>query len=197
MGISGKSVVHDERELRQQLEISLSKYKQPALVERFIKGREVTVGLVGNLIGPVAWRVPRNENARRVQAGLSFLPAMEVNLDPSLTVEGVYGNYLKTALADQLEYLCPAPLTEDQTDELNWLAAAVFRVTGCLDVSRIDFRLDIEDNLKPYILEINPLPGLMPKLSDIVIEAEADGIGHTELVNMILNAALKRYGMIE
>ena len=197
MGISGKSVVHDERELRQQLEISLSKYKQPALVERFIKGREVTVGLVGNLIGPVAWRVPRNENARRVQAGLSFLPAMEVNLDPSLTVEGVYGNYLKTALADQLEYLCPAPLTEDQTDELNWLAAAVFRVTGCLDVSRIDFRLDVEDNLKPYILEINPLPGLMPKLSDIVIEAEADGIGHTELVNMILNAALKRYGMIE
>jgi len=196
MGISGKSVVHDERELRQQLEIILSKYKQPALVERFIKGREVTVGLVGNLIGPVAWRVPRNENARRVQAGLNFLPPMEVNLDPSLTIEGVYSNYLKTALADQLEYLCPAPLTEDQVDELNWLAAAVFRVTGCLDVSRIDFRLDIEDNLKPYILEINPLPGLMPKLSDIVIEAEADGIGHTELVNMILNAALKRYGMI-
>ena len=196
MGISGKSVVHDEHELRQQLEIILSKYKQPALVERFIKGREVTVGLVGNLIGPVAWRVPRNENARRVQAGLNFLPPMEVNLDPSLTIEGVYSNYLKTALADQLEYLCPAPLTEDQVDELNWLAAAVFRVTGCLDVSRIDFRLDIEDNLKPYILEINPLPGLMPKLSDIVIEAEADGIGHTELVNMILNAALKRYGMI-
>ncbi len=117
-----------------------------------------------------------------------------------MTIEGgVYGNYLKTALADQLEYLCPpAPLTEDQIDELNWLAAAVFRVTGCLDVSRIDFRLDIEDNLKPYILEIKPpLPGLMPKLSDIVIEAEADGISHTELVNMILNAALKRYGMIE
>jgi D-alanine-D-alanine ligase len=197
MGISGKSVVHDERELRQQLEIILKKYKQPALVERFIRGREVTVGLVGNLIGPVAWRVPRDENARRIQAGLHFLPPMEVNLDPAVTTEGVYDNYLKTALADKLEYLCPAPLTEDQIDELNWLAAAVFRVTGCLDVSRIDFRLDIEDNLKPYILEINPLPGLMPKLSDIVIEAEADGIGHTELVNMILNAALKRYGMME
>ncbi|MDY0126496.1 MAG: hypothetical protein RBS09_09915, partial [Anaerolineaceae bacterium] len=77
-----------------------------------------------------------------------------------------------------------------------WLAAAVFRVTGALDVSRIDFRLDAHDNFKPYILEINPLPGLTPKISDIVIEAEADGIGHTELVNMILETALKRYGMI-
>ena len=81
-------------------------------------------------------------------------------------------------------------------DELNWLAAAVFRVTGGLDVSRVDFRLDVKDNWKPYILEINPLPGLSPGVSDLVIEAQADGISHTELVNMILNTALTRYGMI-
>ncbi len=122
---------------------------------------------------------------------------MEVNLAPWVEAGGVYGNELKTAHAADLEYLCPAPLDDDMIDELNWLAAAVFRVTGALDVSRIDFRLDVHDNFKPYILEINPpLPGLMPKLSDIVIEAEADGISHTELVNMILNTALKRYGMI-
>ena len=59
-------------------------------------------------------------------------------------------------------YLCPAPLTTAQQDELNWLTAATFRVTGCQDVARVDFRLDVEDNLKPYILEINPLPGLEP-----------------------------------
>ena len=121
---------------------------------------------------------------------------MEVNLEPWIEAGGVYGNELKTAHAADLEYLCPAPLDDDQIDELNWLAAAVFRVTGALDVSRIDFRLDVHDNFKPYILEINPLPGLMPKLSDIVIEAQADGIGHTELVNMILNTALHRYGLI-
>ncbi len=196
MGISYQSILHNEQELRTQLEYILKKYKQSALVERYIEGREVTVGLVGNLIGPVARRIPMDENAHRIQAGLHFLPPMEVNLEPWIESGKVYGNDLKTAHAADLEYLCPAPLDEDQVDELNWLAAAVFRVTGALDVSRIDFRLDVHDNFKPYILEINPLPGLMPKLSDIVIEAEADGIGHTELVNMILNTALHRYGLI-
>jgi D-alanine-D-alanine ligase len=92
-----------------------------------------------------------------------------------------YDNRLKTALAADLTYLCPAPIEEEMVDELNWLAAAVFRVTGALDVARVDFRLDINDNLKPYILEINPLPGLAPVISDLVIEAAAAGIDHTEL----------------
>ncbi len=196
MGISYESILHNETELRTQLRYILRKYKQSALVERYIEGREVTIGLVGNLIGPVARRIPKDENAHRIQAGLQFLPPMEVNLEPWIEAGGVYGNVLKTDHAADLEYLCPAPLDEDMVDELNWLAAAVFRVTGALDVARIDFRLDVHDNFKPYILEINPLPGLMPKLSDIVIEAEADGISHTELVNMILNTALHRYGMI-
>ena len=196
IGKSYQSILHNEDELRTQLDYILKKYKQSALVERYIEGREVTVGLVGNLIGPVARRIPQIENAHRIQSGLHFLPTMEVNLAPWVEAGGVYGNELKTAHAADLEYLCPAPLDDDMIDELNWLAAAVFRVTGALDVSRIDFRLDVHDNFKPYILEINPLPGLMPKLSDIVIEAEADGISHTELVNMILNTALKRYGMI-
>jgi len=95
-----------------------------------------------------------------------------------------------------LNYIVPAPLDRDMVDELNWLTAAVFRVTGALDVSRVDFRLDMHDNLKPYILEINTLPGLSPDISDLTIEAKAEGINHTELVNMILNTALKRYGMI-
>jgi D-alanine-D-alanine ligase len=196
MGISYDSIVHDESELRRQLEFILRTYHQSALVEKFIEGREVTVGLVGNLVGPVAHRIPANENAPRIQAGLHFMPPMEVDLKPYLLTDGVYDNRLKTALADQLDYLCPAPIPEDIVDELNWLAAAVFRVTGALDVARVDFRLDINDNLKPYILEINPLPGLAPGISDLVIEAAAAGINHTELVNMILYTALERYKMI-
>jgi len=82
-------------------------------------------------------------------------------------------------------------------DELNWLAAAVFRVTGALDVARVDFRLNANEDWKPYILEINPLPGLSQGISDIVIEAAAEGVGHTELVNMLLETALRRYRMIE
>jgi D-alanine-D-alanine ligase len=197
MGVSAKSVVHTEEELREQVSYILDHYRQPALVEQFIDGREVTVGLVGNLIGPVARRLPHNLNSKRIQAGLHFFPPMEVDLNPYLETDAVYSNRLKVALADQLNYICPAPVDEDMVDELNWLAAAVFRITGSLDVSRVDFRLDKNDNWKPYILEINPLPGLSPGISDIVIEAAADGIDHTDLVNMILQTAMKRYGMIQ
>ena len=196
MGVSGKSIVRNEEELREQVEAIVGRYKQTALVEHYIEGREVTVGVVGNLIGPVARRLPENENAPRIQAGLYFLPPMEVNLQPFMDSDVVYSNRLKVDLADQLDYLCPAPLDNDMVDELNWLAAAVFRVTGALDVSRVDFRLDVHDDWKPYILEINPLPGLSPGISDLVIEAAADGIDHTQLVNQILDAALKRYAMI-
>lgn len=197
MGVSRKSIVHSDAELREQIAYILEHYAQTALVEAYIEGREVTVGVVGNLRGVVARRLPENLDAPRVQAGLYFLPPMEVNLQPFAESDVVYSNRLKVDLADQLDYLCPAPLEEDMVDELNWLTAAVFRVTGAFDVSRVDFRLDANDNLKPYILEINPLPGLSPGISDLVIEAAADGISHTELVNRILDTALKRHDMLD
>jgi len=195
MGVSGKSIVNDEKELREQIKEIFSRYKQPALAERYIQGREVTVGLVGNLVGPAARRLPHDENLSRIQKGLHFFPPMEVDLAPFKDTDVVYSNRLKVDLADQLNYVCPAPLDEEMVEDLNWYAAAVFRVTGALDVSRVDFRLDENNNFKPYILEINPLPGLSPGISDIVIEAAAEGIDHSELVNMILDIALKRYGI--
>jgi D-alanine-D-alanine ligase len=197
MGVSARSIVKNEEELRQQVSLINERYKQAALVETFIEGREVTVGMVGNLLGPVARRLPHNEDLPRMQAGLRFFPPMEVDLSPYLETDMVYANRLKVALADQLNYLCPAPLDDDMIDELNWLAAAVFRVTGAQDVARVDFRLNVHENWKPYILEINPLPGLSPGISDIVIEAAAEGVDHPTLVNMILETALRRYGMIE
>jgi D-alanine-D-alanine ligase len=196
MGVTGKSIVNNEAELRERVAAIIARYKQPALVESYIEGREVTVGLVGNLEGPVARRLPEDEDSPLMIAGLHFFPPMEVDLKPFEGSDVVYSNRLKVDLADQLNYLCPAPLPRELVEDLNWYAAAVFRVTGGLDVSRVDFRLDIHDNWKPYILEINPLPGLSPGISDLVIEAEADGIGHTELVNRILDTALKRYGLI-
>jgi D-alanine-D-alanine ligase len=196
MGVSAKSIVNNPQELRNQIAYIIEQYHQPVLVEEYIEGREITVGVVGNLTGPVAHRLPENTHAPRIQAGLHFLPPMEVDLDEFINSDIVYSNRLKTDLADQLNYLCPAPLPEDVIDELNWLTAAVFRVTGALDVSRVDFRLRASEDWKPYILEINPLPGLSPGISDLVIEAAADGIDHTELVNKILETALRRYGMI-
>jgi D-alanine-D-alanine ligase len=195
MGVSAKSIVHNEEELKEQVAYILGKYKQTALVETYIEGREVTVGMAGNLTRPAARRLPENLDEIRIVEGLRFFPPLEVDLQPYLETDAVYSNRLKVQLAEDLTYLCPAPLTDQQVDELNWLAAAVFRVTGSHDFSRVDFRLDANDNWKPYILEINPLPGLSPGISDIVIEAAAAGISHTELVLMILHNAMKRYGL--
>lgn len=197
MGISPQSIVHDEPQLWRRIQHVLESYQEPALVERFIAGREVTVGMVGNLAQPVARRVPEEESAPRVQRGLHFLPPLEIDLGVySQQESGIYTQHAKVELADKLNYICPAPLAPEQVEELNWLAAATFRVTGCLDVARVDFRLDETESEKPYILEINPLPGLSPGISDLVIEAEAEGISHSELINLILNQALERYDML-
>ena len=207
MGVSAKSIVRGEPELREQLDYIINHYHQTALVERFIAGREVTLGLVGNITGVAARRLPSRfyNSARRDYSeaglaalkagGMTFLPSMEVNLAPYIESDGVYSNRLKTDLADKLDYLCPAPLGGPLMRELNWLTAAVFRVLGCSDVARVDFRLDESDNFKPYILEINPLPGLTPGISDLVIEAAAMGMSHTELVNLILETAIIRHGL--
>jgi len=125
--------------------------------------------------------------------GLNFLPPLEVNFAAYPATEGgVYTNRMKTDWAEDFRYLCPAPLPRDQVVELNRLTAAVFRVTGCRDVARVDFRLDAADDDRPYILEVNPLPGLYPGLSDLVLEAEAAGISYAELINTILDDACER-----
>jgi D-alanine-D-alanine ligase len=196
MGISAQSIVHDEPELRAQVERMLEAYQEPVLVERFISGRDVTVGMVGNLVSPVARRLPEDEESPRIVRGLRFLPPLEIGLGEYDQKEaGLYTYHAKVDLADKLNYICPARLRPDQVEELNWLAAAVFRVTGCLDVARVDFRLDEAAGDRPHILEVNPLPGLSPGTSDLVIEAGADGISHAELINLILEQALERYGV--
>ena len=197
MGVSAESIVNDEQELRKQLRRLFERYDQPVLVERFIDGREVTVGVVGNLTSPVAWRIPDDDEAPRIHRGLHFFPPLEVDMSRYPEEEkGVYTSRIKVDLAENFHYLCPAPLSEETLEELNWLTAATFRITGCQDVARVDFRLDANDNNKPYILEINPLPGLNPGYSDLCVEAKADGWAYEELVNQILDEAIERYGLI-
>ncbi len=198
MGVSSDSIVQNEDQLRTQLRRLFDRYDQPVLAEHFIDGREITVGVVGNLTSPVAWRLPDDEEAPRLSRGLHFLPPLEVDMSRYPEEEGgVYTSRIKTELAHEFHYLCPAPISEEMLEELNWLTAATFRVTGCLDVARVDFRLDAHDNNKPYILEINPLPGLNPEYSDLCIEAKAGGWSYETLVNQILDEAAGRYGLGE
>jgi D-alanine-D-alanine ligase len=197
MGVSARSIVHNELELRRQLKEMIARYNQPALVERYIDGREITVGVVGNLRAPVARRVPGDEDAPRILKGLHFLPPLEVDLARYPAEEaGLYTGRVKTELADDFYFLCPAPLHGELLQDINWYAAAAFRVLDCSDVARVDFRLDRHDNDKPYILEINPLPGLNPRISDLVIEARAEGVSHAELINSILLYGASRYGLL-
>jgi D-alanine-D-alanine ligase len=197
MGVTPESIVYDEEQLRSQLRAQLERYDQPILVEHYIKGREVTVGVVGNLTEPVAWRVPEDEEAPRVRRGLTFLPPLEVDVHRYETEAGIYTSRIKTELVHEFYWTCPAKLDEEMVDELNWLAAATFRVTGCQDVARVDFRLNEDENDKPYILEINPLPGLNPEYSDLCLEAQAAGWTYEELVNRILDEAIEREGLLE
>ncbi|HEX9116618.1 MAG TPA: hypothetical protein VGA61_11160 [Anaerolineae bacterium] len=185
MGVSADSVVNTEAELRGRLAGHLARYHQPILVERYIAGREVTVGALGNTVA-----------AEDVTQGLRFLPPLEVDFDQYPASEGgVYTNRMKTEWAHDFHCTCPAPLAAEVVAELNRLTAGVFRATGCLDVARVDFRLDAADHDRPYILEINPLPGLYPGLSDLVLEAEGAGQSYEWLINEILNVACARYGL--
>lgn len=194
MGVSAESIVQNESQLYTQLRRIFERYDQPALVEQYIEGREVTVGVIGNLSTPVAWRIPDDEEAPRISRGLYFFPPLEVDMSAYPADEGgVYTSRIKVDLVENFHYLCPAPLDSDQVEELSWLTAATFRVTGCLDVARVDFRLDANDGNKPYILEVNPLPGLNPHYSDLCLEAAADGWSYQELVNRILQEAIERY----
>jgi D-alanine-D-alanine ligase len=195
MGISANSVVHTVAELRERVAGHIARYNQPILVERFIKGREVLVGMVGNI------QPPTNEHhaADDIPDSLTFMPILE--LDHAAYGEGhpgVYTNAMKTNgdLKDY-HYHCPAPLSPELERELKRLGAAVFRVTDCKDVARVDFRLDANDGYKPSILEVNPLPGLTPGFSDLCLQALGMGWDHARLVNAILDAAIRRHGLRE
>jgi D-alanine-D-alanine ligase len=94
-------------------------------------------------------------------------------------------NYL-----DLVEYECPARLERKVLQNLEVSGLSAFEALGCRDFARLDFRISPEG--VPYLLEVNPLPGLGTH-SDLVIMAKEIGWTHQELVASVLNAALKRY----
>ncbi|MCB9453932.1 MAG: hypothetical protein H6672_21070 [Anaerolineaceae bacterium] len=196
MGVSAKSIVRTVDELYEQVALQLRTYHQPILVEHYIEGREIMIGMVGNLKPTAARRLSDRTAPNVLPDTLTFLPALEVDLgayDPSEA--GLYTNRMKVELADTYHYFCPAPISGTMLEELQALAAAIFRVTGCRDVARVDFRLDAANEDKPYILEVNPLPGLNPGYSDLCLEAQAADWPYERLINMIVDVAAERHGL--
>lgn len=181
IGIHGDAIARTPRELRQRVAYLLDAYRQTVLVEEYIEGRDVTCGLVGNF-GPDGGA-----------GGIHFFPISEVDhtVYPPGT-EPYYSYTLKVDLADHYRCLCPAPLPEALAAEVRRLTVETFRACGCLDVARVDFRLDIHNNLQPMILEINALPGLAWN-SDLTLCAAAEGWSHYELIQAVFNTAVARH----
>jgi D-alanine-D-alanine ligase len=175
MGIRNDSIVRTPRQLRDQVARMVETYRQPALVEAYIEGRDITCGLVGN------------------GDAIHFFPITEVDFSgypPEL--EPIYGVQQKLDYADCYKNKCPAPLGDRLSDEVRRMTRQVFDATGCRDYGRVDFRLTDDGRL--FALEINSLPGITPH-SDLTLMAEAEGWTHADLVCAILDAALIRYGM--
>lgn len=173
-GIRSKSLVERPEDLPAALDWLWRDHAQPVLVEEFIEGDELTVGIIGQdppeILG-VMRVVPRES------AG-PFVYSLEIKRDFERLVR----------------YECPAPLSLDAMRAVRQAALAAYRVLGCRDVARVDFRL--RDGV-PYFLEVNPLPGLNPQSSDLVIMARLQGRTHAELVEAVFRAACRRLGLPE
>jgi D-alanine-D-alanine ligase len=184
MGIYGDALVRSEAALRERVAYLIDAYGQTALVEEYVEGRDVTCGLVGNL-------APDGGTG-----GLHLFPISEVDHSgyPPGT-EPFYSYTIKVEMAELYHGFCPAPIPEAIAAEVRRLTVETFRACGCLDVARVDFRLDTANNLQPMILEINALPGLAHN-SDLTLCAEAEGWTHHELIQAVFNAAVERYGLL-
>lgn len=172
-GIIGKSVVDNEAELRKTVKDLIDRYKQPALVEEFISGREFTVGLLGD-------RRPR------------VLPPMEILFKVPADQRPVYDYEVKHKpnWEQFVAFQCPAKITSKELRSLERASLETFQALDCRDVGRVDLRMDERGNV--YVIELNPLPGLTPGFSDLVLIAQAGGLDYRTLIAEILAGGLKR-----
>lgn len=169
-GVGTSSVVRDLDELRERVAELVARYKQPALVEAWLPGREFTVGLLGGLR-------PR------------VLPPMEIAFKGDAP-HPLYTFAHKLDDSGEVQYLAPAPVDPPLKKALEKLARLAWRALGCRDVARIDMRLDAAG--RPSFIECNPLPGLTPEWSDLCLIAKSAEMSYEKLVGAILAPALNR-----
>ncbi len=172
-GINNASVIHSYDQLVSEVMERLETISQPVLIEKFLRGREIALGVLGN------------ENART-------LPPLEIVYregDVTLTFE--------TKEIDNDSFLCPAPLTAEETHKMQQLALRAYRVLGFKDFGRIDTILTEEG---PFLLEGKSFAGLRctPKEnphSYIGFMARAEGKDGKDLLDEIIQSAIKRLGL--
>ncbi len=177
-GISRESVVSDEAGLRRQVRRIVEQYHQEALVEEFIDGAELTVGVLGNDDPQV-------------------LPILEIDFSScGASGEFFYSWRMKEYQGDESlgltpRFYCPARLSQELTAKVQTIALRAHQALGCLDLSRTDIRLRADGT--PFVLEVNPLPGLDPHESNLPIMVAAAGIPYPVFMHRIIDVALARY----
>jgi len=181
-GVYNSSVVRNRAELLREVDADCTTYREPALVEEFLSGREFTVALLGNGID------------------LRVLPIVEIRFDALPPGAAPIYSYEAKWLWDTVEkpleiYGCPAELDGVLLRQIEDLARKTYRVLRCRDWSRIDIRLDASG--KPHIIEINPLPGILPRPEDnscFPKAARAAGMTYNQLINAAADIAMRRCG---
>jgi D-alanine-D-alanine ligase len=169
-GVRTRSLVDDAQQAIETVRDMLAVYRQPIMVEQFIDGDEVTVGMLGN-------------NPARVLGMMRILPRKQQD-------RFVYSVEVKRDWRNLVDYEVPAGLEDSVRATMEEYSLKTFSTLGCRDFARIDFRVS-KDGI-PYMLEINPLPGL-GDYSDLIIMALKLGWTHEGLIAAVFNAALERY----
>ena len=168
-GVTAASLVTSRAALVDVCTDLLEAYRQPVIVERYLTGREFTVGVLGT-----------GDSARA-------LAALEVVLRDGAD-RGVYSFRNKKDWRELVEYrLLEASELRREVEEV---ALATWRALGCRDAGRVDVRLD--DSGRPQMLEVNPLAGLTPEHSDLPIMAALKGMEYRALIAEILRCTSLR-----
>ena len=175
-GVDVHAIVHDEAELRERVQYVITAYRQGALVEPYLDGREFTIGIIGN---------------RPNQYIFPTLEILTKNVAPE--DQGLYTHTVKAEVKDIDAYLSFPALEPAFQAEINRLAVQAHNALNTLDVSRVDLRCDSQG--VPYLVEINTLPGISPGISDLCYVTYRAGETYEWLINTIVNLACQRYGM--
>ncbi len=179
-GIASRNVVNSREELYRAIGELRNTYSQDILVEEFIDGKELTVGIL--------------ENGK-----IKVLPILEIDFSGcAQSGEYFYSWRMKEFQGDEKlgllpKFHCPARLDKKTEEKVKEAAIKTHRAVGCFDISRTDIRLDKFNT--PYVLEINPLPGLNPNESNFPLMAYAAGMKYDDLIEAILLSAAERKGL--
>lgn len=184
-GIYSSSFVNNEDELYSEVNRITIEYNQSALIEEFLPGREFTVAVLGN--GNEAMTLPIIEIVYdRYPEGIVPLYSFEAKW------------ILDTKESNFDVFDCPAILDPVLESKIKKITLDTYNILQCKDWSRVDIRLDKYG--EPGIIEINPLPGIMPdptENSSFPKAARAAGMNYDDMINSVLYAAAKRYNLVK